>query len=382
MPRGAAFRVLGLTALLALSARAEPPAPEMEILRRVASSYRDASTTWLEGTIEAQLRGPAGGQSTEAAFRLALGERGKVRDELQHPAAGAMRVSDGTQTWLYMAPLQQYTRQPAGAGEPEGGPVTGLLLATLQSLDRGVESVRALPDESVPYQGEDRLCHVLEVVHQPSPGVAAPKVPRRFWIDRQRGVVLRQSAAVTGEGAVEQRETVRYTRVLLGRPLPDSLFAFRPPPGARRVEEFGRSAGDLTGRTAADFTLPDLGGRRHSLSRQRGKVVMLDFWASWCGPCRVQMPMVEKLHHELKDKGLVVYAINQGESAEIARRYLARHRYSTTTLLDPSTEVGRNYQVAGIPTLVIIDRQGKIAAHYVGVRSEAVLRDALKRAGL
>ena len=92
--------------------------------------------------------------------------------------------------------------------------------------------------------------------------------------------------------------------------------------------------------------------------------------------------MVDKLGRELKEKGLVVFAVNQGESSETARKYLEKNQYATTALLDQTSDVGRRYKVSGIPTLVIIDRQGKIAAHYVGLRTEDTLREGLKKAGL
>ncbi len=188
------------------------------------------------------------------------------------------------------------------------------------------------------------------------------------------------------EGKVEQRqtETFEFTTVTLDQPLADSLFAFRVPPDAKSVDQFsnGRQYEDLTGQAAGDFTLPDLEGHKHSLSDHRGSVVLLDFWATWCGPCRIQMPNVDKLQHEFKGKGLVVYAINQGEGSEKARQYLQKNKYTTTTLLDQRVEVGRQYKVAGIPTLVVIGRDGKIVAHFVGVRPEATLREALKKAGV
>jgi thiol-disulfide isomerase/thioredoxin len=388
-----AFALAGLLPVLSLQAIAQSPPDAMETLRRTASNYREAKSIWLEGAIEAEFQGPSGEQSTEATFRLAMAEGGKLRDELMHPQAGSTRVSDGTQAWLYLPPLNQYMRLPESARANQlGGGMAAALLPALQSLDQGVDNVRMVSEESLPFGTGSRSCVVLEVVHDPgATGLAQPKVPRQFWIDRESFVVLKQVTTIrptapTGRSAVEQRETLTYSRVTLGESLPESLFAFRPPKGAQKVDQFAMPGSsmddDLTGKPAADFTLIDLGGKKHSLRGQRGKVVMLDFWATWCGPCRIQMPMVEKLHHELKSKGLVVYAINQGESAETARRYLTRNKYTATTLLDPSAEVGKTYSVAGIPTLVVIDRQGKIAAHYIGVRSEEVLRDALKKAGL
>jgi thiol-disulfide isomerase/thioredoxin len=170
----------------------------------------------------------------------------------------------------------------------------------------------------------------------------------------------------------------------LNAPVAASLFTFTPPAGARQVDQFTQyqEDPDLSGQIATDFTLPDLAGHLHRLSDHRGSIVMLDFWATWCGPCRVQMPAVDRLYQEYRSQGLVVYAVNQGESAERARAYFERHQYTTTALLDPRGEVGQEYQVRGMPTLVIVDRQGKIVAHYLGLRSEDTLREGLKKAGI
>jgi len=211
---------------------------------------------------------------------------------------------------------------------------------------------------------------------------------RTYWIDPASNRILRHRITAVVEGPkfeTRRVETVTYDRIDLDTAVPDSVFAFHAPEGAREVSAFqapGQEREDLSGRKAADFVLTDLSGKKHRLSEQRGKVVMLDFWATWCGPCRIQMPNVEKLQKEFKDKGLVVYAINQRESAEAASRYLKRYAYTTLTLLDQDGAVGHEYHVDGIPSLFVIDREGTISAHFVGVRNEADLREALKKAGL
>jgi thiol-disulfide isomerase/thioredoxin len=144
----------------------------------------------------------------------------------------------------------------------------------------------------------------------------------------------------------------------------------------------GHETVDLTGTRAADFTLKDLKGITHNLAKLRGKVVMLDFWASWCGPCRMTMPVVDKLTREYKTKGLVVFSVNLRESADIAGGYMKKNGYAMQTLLDTDGAVAGRYQVSGIPSLVIVDRKGVIRAHLVGAHGEDDLRDALAEAGL
>lgn len=384
-----------LAALLLLPA-ATPEPSGLALLRATAESYRAAPLFLLEGDIRADVRSGDRAQSTNASFRVAIGGGGKVLDELDHPQMGATRVSDGHQTWIYRAAENQYLHRlesgPVDAQQAQsGGGIVGTLLAVLRGLGDGVDSLVALPDETIPFGGADRRCAVLEVRYRPGfGGPTLPGVPRTFWIDRERHLVLQHRTVTRAtspdrQRSVEQSETFRYRTIALDSPPEAGLFTFQPPPGAKKVDQFAsssRGVEDLSGQAATDFTLADLSGKKHSLKALRGKVVMLDFWASWCGPCRRQMPLVEKLGKELESKGLVVYAVNQGESAETARRYLEKYRYATTTLLDRKLEVGRRYKAVGIPTLVIIDREGKIAAHYVGLRDEVVLREGLRKAGL
>jgi len=145
--------------------------------------------------------------------------------------------------------------------------------------------------------------------------------------------------------------------------------------------DFGDGRVNLAGTEASDFTLKDLDGKEVALKELRGTVVLLDFWASWCGPCRMELPHIEKLHREFKDKGLVVLGVNN-EPPETARAFVKKKEYTFPTLVDADRGVANRYQVTGIPAVFVIDKDGKIVAHYVGLRSEADLRAALRRAGL
>jgi thiol-disulfide isomerase/thioredoxin len=113
----------------------------------------------------------------------------------------------------------------------------------------------------------------------------------------------------------------------------------------------------------------------------RGKVVLLDFWASWCGPCRRSMPHIEALHREYGRKGLVVLGVN-AEPAAKANDYLQANGITFPTLIDNGGAVGQQFQVRGIPTTVLIDRSGRVSAYLVGAGSEGRLRAAVEKAGL
>jgi peroxiredoxin len=124
-------------------------------------------------------------------------------------------------------------------------------------------------------------------------------------------------------------------------------------------------AGDL----ASDFKLEDaFSGETVSLSSLKGKVVFLNIWATWCGPCREEMPSMETLYDELKNnKDFVMLAVSQdtkGKAAVVS--YVEKNGYHFKVLLDPENKVGETYNVSGVPETFIIDRRGRIVAHHMG----------------
>lgn len=127
----------------------------------------------------------------------------------------------------------------------------------------------------------------------------------------------------------------------------------------------------VSGKAAPDFTLPRVDGQPISLQEHRGKVVFLNFWATWCIPCREEMPALEQLHQKYQSKGLAVVAINLKESAEQVKEFFQKHTLSFPALLDHNGTVFREYLVAGMPTTYLIDRDGQILARGIGARDWA-----------
>jgi peroxiredoxin len=124
----------------------------------------------------------------------------------------------------------------------------------------------------------------------------------------------------------------------------------------------------LPGKPAADFTLSNLEGQRVSLHDYRGKLIFLNFWATWCIPCREEMPAMEQLHRTFQPQGLVILAVNLKESPDKVKAFFDQYQLSYTTLLDESGSVFRDYQVMGLPTTYLISRDGKLLGRGVGGR--------------
>ncbi len=125
------------------------------------------------------------------------------------------------------------------------------------------------------------------------------------------------------------------------------------------------------GETAPSFRLPQLdGAAKFSLKSLRGKVVYVDFWASWCGPCRQSLPMLSDLREELKGKGFEVLAVNLDEDPAAGIAFLKEYPVSYPVVSDPKGLVPERYGLQGMPTSYLIDRNGVVQMIHVGFKKK------------
>jgi peroxiredoxin len=135
---------------------------------------------------------------------------------------------------------------------------------------------------------------------------------------------------------------------------------------------------------AEDFTLPLAEGTRFRLAEQRGKVVLINFWATWCPPCREEMPALERMWQHHKDQGFVLVAVSLDADPKVVTPYLTRHRLTFPVALDPTMDLGNAYGVRALPSSFVVDRQGYVVALALGPRpwdgdaSHSVVESLLK----
>jgi peroxiredoxin len=134
-------------------------------------------------------------------------------------------------------------------------------------------------------------------------------------------------------------------------------------------------------RQSADFTLADLQGKEWHLQDLRGKVVLVNFWATWCPPCRKEMPDLDALYNKFKDRGFVVLAISDEEAAKVSP-FIAERKVSYPVLLDPGRKVNDAFIVEGIPKSFVYDRGGKMVAQSIDMRTRNQFLGMLAQAGL
>ena len=133
--------------------------------------------------------------------------------------------------------------------------------------------------------------------------------------------------------------------------------------------------------TKVDFTLQDIAGKSWTRSELKGKVVLVNFWATWCPPCRKEMPDLEQLYKEFGVRGLVVLAISD-EVATTVDPFVVKTGYTFPVLLDPGRKVNTAYHIQGIPNSFLYDRQGKLVAQSIDMRTRGQFLKLLAQAGL
>jgi thiol-disulfide isomerase/thioredoxin len=146
------------------------------------------------------------------------------------------------------------------------------------------------------------------------------------------------------------------------------------------AEAMKKLEADERARAQVDFTLLDLEGKSRHLHDLAGKVVLVNFWATWCPPCRKEMPDMEALYQRFKDRGFVVLAISDEDEGKV--RPFTQGKYSFPVLLDPGRKVNEAMRVEGIPKSFLYDREGRLVAQAMDGRTERQFLEMLRKAGL
>ena len=178
-----------------------------------------------------------------------------------------------------------------------------------------------------------------------------------------------------GTAAAERAHTLRMTLVIVALA---AGFAFVP----RATQSCGKATGT---EEAPDFTAsvvanaPDPTQKTMTMSALRGHPVVLDFWATWCGPCQAEAPIVNGLAQRFKDKGLVVIGVNTSDAEGLAARYAVKKGLSFPIVYDEGNAIANKYRVDNLPTLIVISKEGKIVAVRHGVTSDSDLERLVRQ---
>ena len=140
----------------------------------------------------------------------------------------------------------------------------------------------------------------------------------------------------------------------------------------------GSGPAALAGQPAPSFAVPELSGRTSGLDAYRGRVVVMNLWASWCPPCRAEMPDLQRLYQAYQSRNVVVLGVDQGESANRVADFARSLGIHYPILLDQQQQYGRVYAALGLPTTIVVDRSGIVVRGFDGALSYPQMEEAIK----
>lgn len=400
--------IIFLTIASAFSCSSESGHSEeaVQILEKVSERYNQLKTFELEGEMATQVIAGNQDQNRKLNVYFARKEPGNMRIEVSGDSFGMTLVSDGSTTWTYIPSLQEYTRSESALFQTGGNERTDVeassdfvgigerFTKSYDTITSGLKKARLLGDETVKLEdGTVYEVYNIEVEYETDPGRSNARIsPTKYLVDKNSHMILRQdvqisTSAASPNGKMTMLQTLRLHSFDLTPDFEETMFVYAPPEGATEVDELStsqfreESQNELVGRQAPFFELESFSGDTVSLESLHGNVVILDFWATWCGPCREAHPHLQKLHEDLQEEGLVVLGINSEDEATV-ESYMTHNDYTFTNLVDLNQEIASRYNITTIPSVYIIDREGRISSHLLGYQPESRLRDAVEQAGL
>jgi thiol-disulfide isomerase/thioredoxin/outer membrane lipoprotein-sorting protein len=369
----------------------------------------------LSCTVTQTMSAPDGKETTSGDIVITLAHRGPAASpklfkiSAKHDAVDGVWAFDGKTAFKIDNAAKTFASLEAEKGE--AFPVRDVQMAiptwiygndVLSNKDAKLVSARFLPDA----QTDGVKCKVVEYAvevvfpqdEEGEDGADAKKAePIKMTVKQTRHVgaedlfsrKIEAKTTYTGgdETPAPRSFSATYTNVKVNTQPKTSDFALTAPagyatakadpsdlgiPGGRETPKLKFAVGDA----APAFALKTPDGSEVSLASLKGKIVLLDFWATWCGPCKMAMPGVQKLHEKYKDKGVAVYGIDTFEpgAGEKAKKYMDSKNY-TYGLLYSGDDLAKAYGISGIPTFVLIDKDGKIL--HLGVGFEADMDETI-----
>lgn len=142
-----------------------------------------------------------------------------------------------------------------------------------------------------------------------------------------------------------------------------------------------RATPTVGGDPLPEFRLASMAGGELGSADLAGKVVVYDFWATWCGPCHLQAEILHEMYPAHRSEGVEFVAISVGEPEEIVREFLAEKPYPYPVLVDPEDSMSARLRILGLPTLIVADREGRVVFRSTGISDRRTIEKALERAG-
>jgi peroxiredoxin len=378
---------------------AADPAPE-ELLKGTLEFLGQLSAASATADVSVRVRATGRDQTMESTFTFRAERPDKWAQIIKGEPMDMTVMSDGKQLYQFVGVLNRYT--VTDATEPtEPSPLTGFFDfgGAVKSFDaqKIFESIAGKVTESK-YLGREKVgdveCHRcrfdskavnvdvwFEVGDRPLVWKVVPDLTKTL------------ATAADGKPAAKGMQVdyvLTFTDWNVAPKFTAADFTFTPPEGAEKVESLfgggGRSATPeihpLVGKAAPPIEAADLAGDKFVLANHLGEdVVMLDFWATWCGPCVAALPEVNEVAKSFADRGVVFYAVNVGEDKQTISDFLKEQELDVPVLMDEKSAIAAAYKASGIPQTVLIGKDGTVQVVHVGFGSgmKKLLSDELEK---
>jgi thiol-disulfide isomerase/thioredoxin len=316
--------------------------------------------------------------------------QGQWREKSITGSGNRLEIFDGKDLFSLEEGGEEYIRLKRHAKDPD--PVPLLYLSGRADWSKSKEIER----RPCGLSGKDDQCVVLEVRLKPwNQSLTTGKVSSmidgnaRILVDTENGLVLSLHTVETIQGARGPFQSdVSYgtKRFTYGAAADASLFKL-PSEDMREVKELSRWDAakikkQLAGKPAPELNVMDIQGKPAALSSFKGKTVLLDFWTTWCPPCRADAPALDKLYRKYAEQDLMIVGISVSEDRAIVEKFLKEHPHSFPVVLSTENEMPAAYQIGVFPTYIVISPDGSIASAAQGDQGFSDLRKMLKKAGL
>jgi peroxiredoxin len=375
-----------------LSFAAEPAEPVMDaaaqkLLKRTAEHYKGFTTFQTNLFAHLHVKSKEGEQTQDTSATLTVKKPDQLAFHTLGDDPGTAALLNGSTMTLMVKKLKQYIakKQPMDFDKllerPDLSMMSGGAMAFLAPLMTSNPYEQLIKDASlVKITGTGELdgvaCTKVRVEREPMAVVLWIANGEAPEIKRVSPDIMALSKQQTSDPN-ELPEIADFNFDLLNQkynpPLPADAFAMSVPAGFRRVKHFHEGDEEeepphpLLGKPAPELKLELLDGGKLDLASHKGKnVVVLDFWATWCGPCRKGLPGVIKATSQYKGKGVEFYAVNLREDADAVKKFLAKEELAMPVALDKDGKASEPFQFQGIPFTVVIDKQGVIQAVHAG----------------
>ncbi|HOK55861.1 MAG TPA: redoxin domain-containing protein [bacterium] len=288
-------------------------------------------------------------------------------------------VYDGENLWTYNKMSNLYTKIPISKDELEKNKES-FIPTSIKEISEFLPKLDSSSIEEVNF--DDKKCYRIELTGKDKRN---NNVKLTLFIDSSNYLPAQFEIESKFPSINEPIIIKNRIKTLKINPeVPSDIFVFKPPSGAKEFKFSDTRTSkeeSLEGKKAPDFNLKDIEGKSITLSSYEGKVVLLNFWASWCPPCREELKVIQKIYNEYKDKGVIVLCVNSGEDKEKVEDFIDENNYKFPVLLDTDSKVSDNYKVNTIPRVLLINKDGIVVKDLTGYTSEneKILREEIEK---